>query len=56
MEHKLCQRLTNAITEKVNSIHDYSTIPTLTEANKNLVVLLDESQDTKFIEAVKAKL
>ncbi|HBF6216189.1 TPA: phospho-sugar mutase [Clostridioides difficile] len=48
--------IANAITEKVNSIHDYSTIPTLTEANKNLVVLLDESQDTKFIEAVKSQI
>ncbi|NJB06925.1 phospho-sugar mutase, partial [Clostridioides difficile] len=48
--------IANAITEKVNSIHDYSTIPTLTEANKNLVVLLDESQDTKFIEVVKSQI
>ncbi|WP_074089442.1 phospho-sugar mutase [Clostridioides difficile] len=48
--------IANAITEKVNSIHDYSTIPTLTEANKNLVVLLEESQDTKFIEAVKSQI
>lgn len=48
--------IANAITEKVNSIHDYSIIPTLSEANKNLVVLLDESQDTEFIEAVKSQI
>ena len=28
--------IANAITEEINSIHDYSTIPTLTEENKNL--------------------
>ncbi|MCC0655579.1 phospho-sugar mutase [Clostridioides sp. ES-S-0123-01] len=48
--------IANAITEKVNSIHDYSIIPTLNEANKNLVVLLDETQDTEFIEAVKSQV
>ncbi|MGX9757816.1 phospho-sugar mutase [Clostridioides difficile] len=48
--------IANAITEKVNSIHDYSIIPTLSEANKNLVVLLDETQDTEFIEAVKSQI
>lgn len=48
--------IANAITEKVNSIHDYSMIPTLSEANKNLVVLLDETQDTEFIEAVKSQV
>ncbi|UWD47642.1 phospho-sugar mutase [Clostridioides difficile] len=48
--------IANAITEKVNSIHDYSIIPTLSEANKNLVVLLDEKQDTEFIEAVKSQV
>lgn len=48
--------IANAITEKVNSIHDYSIIPTLSEANKNLVVLLDETQDTEFIEAVKSQV
>ena len=44
--------IANAITEEINSIHDYSTIPTLTEENKNLVVTLDEKADTEFIEAV----
>ncbi|MCC0784111.1 phospho-sugar mutase [Clostridioides sp. ES-S-0108-01] len=48
--------IANAITDKVNSIHDYSIIPILSEDNKNLVVLLDESQDTKFIEAVKSQI
>ncbi|MCC0665191.1 phospho-sugar mutase [Clostridioides sp. ZZV15-6597] len=48
--------IANAITEKVNNIHDYSIIPTLSEANKNLVVLLDETQDTEFIEAVKSQV
>ena len=45
--------IASAITEEITSIHDYSTIPTLTEENKNLVVTLDEKADTEFIEAVK---
>ena len=40
--------IASAITEEINSIHDYSTIPTLTEENKNLVVTLDEKADTEF--------
>lgn len=48
--------IANAITEEINSIHDYSTIPTLDENNKDLVVLLDESADTSFIEAVKKQV
>ena len=48
--------IANAITEEINSIHDYSTIPTLTEENKNLVVTLDEKADTEFIEAVKKQV
>lgn len=45
--------IASAITEEINAIEDYSTIPTLTDENKDLVVLLGEEQDTAFIEAVK---
>ena len=48
--------IANAITEEINSIHDYSVIPTLKEENKSLVVILDEDADTKFIEAVKKQI
>ena len=48
--------IANAITEEINSIDDYSTIPTLTEENKDLVIMLDEKQDTDFIEAVKKQV
>lgn len=48
--------IANAITEEINSIEDYSTIPTLTEDNKDLVIMLDEKQDTDFIEAVKKQV
>ncbi|WP_343348511.1 phospho-sugar mutase [Terrisporobacter petrolearius] len=48
--------IANAITEEINSIEDYSIIPTLTEANKDLVVILGEKQDTDFIEAVKTQV
>lgn len=48
--------IASAITEKINAIEDYSTIPTLTDENKDLVVLLGEEQDTAFIEAVKTQL
>jgi phosphoglucomutase len=41
------------ITEEVNSIEDYSTIPTISESKKHLVVMLEEEQDTAFIEALK---
>ncbi|MBC5996465.1 phospho-sugar mutase [Romboutsia ilealis] len=47
--------IANAITDEINSIDDYSKIPTITEENKNLVVMLDEEQDTAFIEAVKTQ-
>ena len=45
--------IANAITDEINSIEDYSTIPTISEENKDLVIMLDENQDTDFIEAVK---
>ncbi|MCR1850198.1 phospho-sugar mutase [Paeniclostridium sordellii] len=45
--------IANKITEEVNKIQDYSKIPTINENQKHLVVMLDENQDTKFIEAVK---
>ena len=48
--------IANAITEEINSIEDYSTIPTLKEENKDLVIMLDEKQDTEFIEAVKKQI
>jgi len=48
--------IANAITDEINSITDYSTIPTLTEENKDLVVMLDEDDDTAFIEAVKTQV
>ena len=47
--------IANAITDEINSIEDYSKIPTITEENKNLVVMLGEEQDTAFIEAVKTQ-
>ena len=49
-------KIANAITEEINAIEDYSTIPTLTEENKDLVILLGEDQDTAFIEAVKEQV
>lgn len=48
--------IANAITEEINSIEDYSKIPTLAEENKDLVIMLDEKQDTDFIEAVKTQV
>lgn len=48
--------IASAITEEINSIHDYSTIPTLSEDNKNLVIMLDEQEDRNFIEAVKSQI
>lgn len=48
--------IANAITEEINSIVDYSTIPTLIDENKDLIIMLDEKQDTDFIEAVKKQV
>lgn len=48
--------IASAITDEINSIVDYSTIPTLTDENKDLVVKLDEKEDTDFIEAVKTQI
>lgn len=48
--------IANAITDEINEIYDYSTIPTLTEENKELVIMLDKKQDTEFIEAVKSQV
>ncbi|SCH72408.1 Phosphoglucomutase [uncultured Clostridium sp.] len=45
--------IANAITDEINSIEDYSIIPTITEENKSLVVMLGKEQDTAFIEEVK---
>lgn len=48
--------IASAITDEVNSIKDYSTIPTIKEDQKDLVVMLGEEQDTAFIEAVKTQV
>ncbi len=48
--------IASVITDEINSIKDYSTIPTLTDENKDLVIMLDDVQDTKFIEAVKTQV
>lgn len=45
-----------AITAEVNAITDYSTIPTIKDDQKDLVVMLDDNQDTAFIEAVKTQV
>ena len=45
--------IADKITEEVNSIEDYSTIPTIKEDQKELIVMLGEEQDTAFIEAIK---
>ena len=48
--------ITSAITAEVNAITDYSTIPTIKDDQKDLVVMLDDNQDTAFIEAVKTQV
>ncbi|HSQ88650.1 phospho-sugar mutase, partial [Romboutsia sp.] len=48
--------IANAITEEINSIHDYSKIPTINDENKDLVIMLDKEADTAFIEAVKKQV
>lgn len=41
------------ITEEVNAIDDYNSIPEYTEEKINLIELLSDKQDRKFIETVK---
>ena len=48
--------IASAITDEINSIHDYSKIPTLNDDNKDLVVMLDENKDTEFINEVKKQV
>lgn len=48
--------IASAITAEVNAITDYSTIPTIKDDQKDLVVMLDDNQDTAFIEAVKTQV
>ena len=48
--------IASAITAEVNAITDYSTIPTIKDDQKDLVVMLDDKQDTAFIEAVKTQV
>lgn len=45
--------IADEITKEVDSINDYSKIPTIKDYQKNLVVMLGYEQDTAFIEAVK---
>lgn len=45
--------IADKITKEVNSIEDYSKIPTIKEEQKKLITLLGKEQDTAFIEAVK---
>ena len=48
--------IASAITAEVNAITDYSTIPTIKDEQKDLVGMLDDKQDTAFIEAVKTQV
>ena len=48
--------IASAITAEVNAITDYSAIPTIKDEQKDLVVMLDDKQDTAFIEAVKTQV
>ncbi len=48
--------IANAITKEINSINDYSQIPTVNEKNKKLVVMLGKDDDSAFIEAVKKQV
>ena len=48
--------IASAITDEVNAIKDYSTIPTIKDDQKDLVVMLGAEQDTAFIEAVKTQV
>lgn len=48
--------IASAITAEVNAITDYFTIPTIKDEQKDLVVMLDDKQDTAFIEAVKTQV
>lgn len=48
--------IASLITAEVNAITDYSTIPTIKEEQKDLIVMLDAKQDTAFIEAVKTQV
>ena len=48
--------IASAITAEVNAITDYSTIPTIKDEQKDLVVMLGDEQDTAFIEAVKTQV
>lgn len=48
--------IASAITAEVNAITDYSTIPTIKDEQKDLVVMLGPEQDTAFIEAVKTQV
>lgn len=48
--------IASAITDEISSITDYSTIPTLTKENEDLVIMLTDEDDTKFIDAVKEQV
>ena len=53
---QVMSEIASAITAEVNAITDYSTIPTIKDEQKDLVVMLDDKQDTAFIEAVKTQV
>ena len=48
--------IANEITKEINKINDYSEIPTISEENKNLIIMLDEKEDKEFIEAIKTQI
>ena len=48
--------IANEITKEINNINDYSKIPTISEENKKLIIMLDEKEDTEFIEAIKTQI
>lgn len=48
--------IANEITKEINNINDYSEIPTISEENKNLIIMLDKKEDKEFIEAIKTQI
>ena len=45
--------IADEITKEVNSITDFTQIPTIKKEQQKLIITLDKTQDDKFIEAVK---
>ena len=48
--------IASLITDEVNAITDYSSIPVITDEKRNLINVLGEEQDKKFIDAVKKQI